>query len=343
MEFDKKYTLDLLKEIMSVDSPSGYCKNVMKVIEREAKSLGYSFYTTPKGNGIFEVPGKDPSKTIGVCAHVDTLGCMVRSIKANGRLAFTRIGGPIPPTLDSENCRVRTRDGRVYNGTFFSISPAGHVYEDAKTLVRDETTMEVILDEVVHSKEDVEKLGIMNGDYICIDPKTIITDSGFIKSRFLDDKMSVAIIFGALKYMKDHNMVPNYNLKVMMSTYEEVGHGMAYIPEDIHELLAIDMGCIGKDLSCSEYNVSICAKDSAGPYDYDMTTKLINLAKEANLSYAVDIYPYYSSDASAALRGGMNIKAALIGSGIFASHGYERTHYQGVEASMNLLVLYLTK
>lgn len=343
MNFDKEYVLDVLKDILSTDSPSGFTHTVMSKIEKHANDLGLSLEKTQKGNGIIFVEGKDNSKTIGVSAHVDTLGAMVRSIKADGRLAFTKVGGPILATLDSELCRVYTRDGKVYSGTFFSTSPAAHVYSDAGSAQRQEETMEVVLDEIVKSKEDTQKLGIANGDYICIDPKTVITENGFIKSRFLDDKLSVAIIFGVLKYFKDHNITPDYNIKVLISTFEECGHGMAYIPSDITEMIAVDMGCIGKDLSCSEYDVSICAKDSSGPYDYEMTSKLVELAKNNDISYAIDIYPSYSSDASAALRGGNNVKAALIGSGVFASHGYERSHYQGVENSMKLLTLYLTQ
>lgn len=342
MNFDKTYVLDLLKDILSTDSPSGFTHHVMDKIENYTLNLGYAFSKTQKGNGIIEILGEDSSKTIGISAHVDTLGAMVRSIKSDGRLAFTKVGGPILATLDSELCKIYTRDGKIYSGTFFSTTPAIHVYQEASTAPRQEETMEVILDEIVKSKEDTQKLGIANGDYICIDPKTVITENGFIKSRFLDDKLSVAIIFGVLKYFKDHNILPKYNIKVLISTFEEVGHGMAYIPNDITEMLAVDMGCIGKDLTCSEYDVSICAKDSSGPYDYEMTSKLVNLAKENNIQYAIDIYPSYSSDASAALRGGNNIKAALIGSGVFASHGYERSHYQGVENSMKLLTLYLT-
>lgn len=342
MNFDKQYVLDVLTDILKTDSPSGFTHGVMQKIETYAKELGFTFEMTEKGNGIIMVPGTDSSRTIGVSAHVDTLGAMVRSIKANGRLAFTRVGGPILPTLDSEQCTIYTRTNKTYSGTFFSTSPAIHVYNDAATLERTEENMEVILDEIVKTKEDTEKLEIANGDYICIDPKTVITENGFIKSRFLDDKLSVAIIFGVLKYMHDQHIMPQYNVKVLISTFEEVGHGMAYIPNDISEVLAVDMGCIGKDLACSEYDVSICAKDSSGPYDYAMTSKLIELAKANDLQYAVDIYPSYSSDASAALRGGNNIRAALIGSGVFASHGYERSHYQGIENSMKLLALYLT-
>lgn len=341
--FDREYVYQTIREIMDIDSPSGFAARAIDYVERWAGDLGLEFSRTNKGNGVVSMKGEDTSRTVGLCAHMDTLGLMVRSIKENGRLAFTRVGGPILPTLDSELCRVYTRTGEVYEGTIFSMSPAAHVYPDAGSRERTEETMEVILDEKVTGRADTEALGIQPGDYICFDPKTVITDRGFIKSRFLDDKLSVAILMGVLHHMVKNGIRPACNVKVLFSTYEEVGHGMSSFPEDIPELLCVDMGCVGKDLGCTEYQVSICAKDSSGPYDYEMTSRLIRLAKENGLGYAVDIYPQYSSDASAALRGGRDIRAALIGAGVFASHGYERSHYEGVENCMKLVYLYLTE
>lgn len=334
------YILHILKDIMAIDSPSGYTKEVISYCQKEAEQLGFKTAITNKGNLEIFVEGND-DYTIGFCGHVDTLGLMVRSIKDDGTLAFTNIGGPIIPTLDGEYCRIITRDGRSYTGTILSNSPAVHVYKDARTLERTCDTMHIRIDEIVKNKADVEKLGIGNGDFIAIDPKTTITGSGFIKSRFLDDKVSVAILFVLLKTIATENIKPQHNLQLIISTYEEVGHGSSYISNQISELIAVDMGCIGLDLSCSEYDVSICAKDGSGPYDYEMTTRLINLAKENNLQYAVDIYPFYSSDVSAALRGGQNIKGALIGPGVCASHGMERTHLQGVENTLKLILAYI--
>ncbi len=268
---------------------------------------------------------------------------MVRSIKENGTLAFTNVGGPIIPTLDGEYCRIITRNQQIYTGTILSNSPAAHVYEDAKNKERTCDTMHIRIDEKVKTKEDVQQLDICNGDYIAIDPKTTITDSGFIKSRFLDDKMSVAILFGVLKHLSQNHIQPKHNLYFMISTFEEVGHGSSYIDHHVDELIAVDMGCIGQDLSCSEYDVSICAKDSSGPYDYEITSTFIELAKAHNLQYAVDVYPFYSSDVSAALRGGQNIKGALIGPGVHASHGMERTHMQAVENTYQLILAYINK
>lgn len=343
IKIEKEEILQTIETLMDFDSPSGYCHEIMNFIEEIADDYRYKFEKTRKGNGIITIEGKSNERVIGLAAHVDTLGAMVRSITSDGDLKFTLVGGPIVPTLDSEYCRIRTRDGRVYNGTFLSTSPAAHVYKDASDKKRDPENMQVRLDEVVKSKEDVEALGINAGDFICIDPKTVITESGFVKSRFIDDKASVGILLELLKLMSREKIVPSYTIKIIISTYEEVGHGSAYLPSEITELIAVDMGCIGEDLSCSEYQVSICAKDSSGPYDYGMTTELINLAKENNIDYAVDIYPMYGSDVSSALRAGNDIKGALIGPGVHASHGMERTHYNALENTMKLLVAYLTK
>ncbi len=342
LTFNKDYVLKVAKEILEFHSPTGFCFDIMKNIEKYANEFGYTFETTQKGAGIITIPGKSNERVIGLSAHVDTLGLMVRSIAAHGTLKFTMLGGPILNTYDSEYCTIRTRDGKLYSGTILSTSAAVHVFPDSKSKPRDEENMEIRIDEVVKTKEDVEKLGICVGDFVFIDPKTTITESGFIKSRFIDDKGSVSALIGLLEKMSRENITPTYTTKILISTYEEVGHGCSYIPSDITEMLAVDMGCIGLDLECTEYDVSICAKDSSGPYDFNMTTTLVNLAKENKLSYAIDIYPMYGSDASAALRGGNNIRAALIGPGVHASHGMERTHYSAIENTMKLVLLYIT-
>ena len=201
--------------------------------------------------------------------------------------------------------------------------------------------MEVRLDEIVRNREDVKALGIGNGDYISFDPKFQYTEKGFVKSRHLDDKASVGVLLGLLKDMSERKAVPEKKLKILISNYEEVGFGASWLPEDITEFLAVDMGAIGDDLNGNEYSVSICAKDSSGPYDYEMTNRLIFLAKEHKLDYAVDIFPHYGSDVSSALHGGNNIRGALIGQGVHASHGMERTHRKGLENTLKLVQSYI--
>lgn len=338
---NKDFVLKTVKTLLEFDSPSGYCYDIMELIKTWVSAMGYDFKITNKGCGVIIINGRQDHNVIGLSAHVDTLGAMVRSVTSKGTLKFTPIGGPIVPTLDGEYCKIKTRDDKLYTGTFLSTSAAAHVFEDSGTKKRDPQNMEIRIDELVHSKEDVEKLGICPGDFIFIDPKTIVTENGFVKSRFIDDKGSVACLMGLLELLNREKIVPEFTTKLFISTYEEVGHGASYVPEDITEMISVDMGCIGDDLSCTEEDVSICAKDSGGPYDYNMVSTLIALAKSNHLKYAVDIYPRYTSDVVAALKGGNNIRGALIGPGVSASHGMERTHYSAMENTIKLLYLYL--
>jgi putative aminopeptidase FrvX len=339
MEKTIDYIFDFAKEILAIPSPSGYCQNVITQISAEAMKYGLTVEKTKKGNAIITIKGKT-EYVLGLSGHVDTLGAMVRSIANDGSIKFTSVGGPIWPTLDGEYCTILTREGKKYTGTFLSIFPAMHVFKDSSSAERTPDKMYIRIDEIVHSAKDVENLGIASGDYIFFDPKTIITDSGFIKSRFLDDKISVAILFGFIKYLYEHKIVPVPTLKIVISTYEEVGHGAAYMPS-VDEFIAVDMGCIGDDLSCTEEMVSICCKDSSGPYDYNVTSRLIKLAQDNQLQYAADIYPFYGSDVSAALRGGQDLQGGLIGPGVHASHGMERTHRKGITNTLQLLLAYV--
>lgn len=342
MNFDTNYLKDTIYNLFGIDSPSGYTKEATAFVQSQISQFGYKSKYDHKGNLIVTVKGKDEI-VYGIGSHVDTLGLMVRSIQDNGKLNFEKIGGPNLATLDGEYCKIRTRDNKTYTGTILSKSPASHVFMDALTRERNEENMEIRIDELVYSKEDTQKLGIETGDYIFIDPKTTITDNGFVKTRFNDDKISCCILLTLMKYLSDNKIVPTHTLKFIFSTYEEVGHGSSYIDSDIVQFLAVDMGCIGLDLSCTEQDVSICAKDSSGPYDYEIVSNLISLAKENHIQYAVDIYPKYSSDASAAQRGGNNIRVGLIGPGVNASHGMERTHMDGIMNTLKLLYAYITQ
>lgn len=331
--------VELLKKLTLNPSPSGYTHHQINFLKEYISSLGYTPFMNQKGNLFVEVKGQNDYK-IALSSHVDTLGLMVRSISGDGKIYFTQIGGPILNTYDGEYCKIHTRDNKIYTGTVLSVSPSVHVYKDSRTLERNENTMYIRIDELVKSKKDIDDLGIQVGDYISIDPKFEYTESGFIKTRFLDDLASAFLLLELLKEIKENNVTPENSLLFAFTTYEEVGHGCSHLP-DVDEMLVVDMGCIGKDLTCTEEMVSICAKDGSGPYDYMMTSKLISLAKENDINYAVDVYPFYSSDGSAALRGGNDIKCALIGSGIHASHGMERTHIRGLENTYKLIKLYI--
>ncbi|MFD2671109.1 M42 family metallopeptidase [Marinicrinis sediminis] len=336
-DFLKKQLLMLLQ----TPSPTGFCQQIMGKVAHEVEQLGYQLAWTAKGCGMVTIPGESShEKVLLYSAHVDTLGAMVRSIHDSGTLRLTPVGGFTMHAIEGEYCQIHTRDGRVYTGTILPTKPSVHASRAAKDLARTEEHMEIRLDEAVTSKEEVQKLGIQAGDFISFDARTVLLDNGYVKSRHLDDKASVAALLTLLELFHREKLVPKRTLKLFFSVYEEIGHGSAYIPSDVEEMIAVDMGVIGEDLSCTEMDVSICAKDSTGPYDYGMVTKLIELAKTHELSYAVDIYPHYGSDASAALSAGHDIRAALIGPGVHASHAMERTHLQAIQSTVTLLSAY---
>lgn len=322
----KDYMLRQLKKLTSIPSPTGFTRKVAQYVMDELTAMGYSPKKTTKGNVQVVLGGE--GNPLLIAAHIDTLGAMVRSIKANGRIRPTTIGGHHWDTADGENCMIFTRDGRQYTGVVLNKEPSAHVAKN--NVERIEENMEILLDENVFTKEDVKALGIENGDIIAMDPRTVVTESGYIKSRFLDDKLSASVLLGLAKYVKDENISLPRKVTLLFTVYEEVGHGAAFIPADTMDMLSVDMGCVGDDLECTEREVSICAKDGHGPYNYELTSKLIRLAKEHELDYAVDIYPYYGSDADVAMQSAYDARHALIGPGVYSSHNYERSHVNGM-------------
>lgn len=328
--------------LLGIDSPSGYTENAAKYVQAQFAQMGYDAKITRKGGVLIDLGGEDAQDALLLEAHTDTLGGMVAQIKGNGRLRITNVGGMNANNAEAENVRVYTRDGRVYEGTCQLHDPSIHVnggYNDAK---RSWDSVEIILDEDVRSQEDVKALGIEVGDIVCFDPRTRRTASGYLKSRFLDDKLSVGILFGFARYLKDNGITPARRVYGHVTVYEEVGHGgCASVPEGVTEAISVDMGCVGDGLSCTERQVSICAKDSGGPYSYQVVGKLIEAAKKTGADYAVDVYPHYGSDVEATLRAGYDIRHGLIGAGVFASHGYERSHIDGVYNTLKVLCGYL--
>jgi putative aminopeptidase FrvX len=340
------YNIDLLKkyleDILTIPSPSGYTEKVMDYLKGELNRIGVKYSITAKGALIVTFSGKDTSSEKTISAHIDTLGAMVKEIKSSGTLELIPVGGFMMTSIDGENCTVETMEGKTFTGTIQTIKPSVHISgNDARELKRTPENMEVVLDERVSSKEDVEKLGINVGDFICFDARTTFTEKGFVKSRHLDDKASAAVLLYAIKYIRENRIKLPYTINFFFSNYEEVGHGAsAAIPEKTKEFLSVDMGAPGPGQNSSEYSVCICAKDSTGPYDFGIRKRLIELCKKNNISYKIDIYPNYGSDASAAQRGGWDVRTGLIGTGVFASHAYERTHMDGIIATLDLVMKY---
>ncbi|OAA90209.1 M42 family metallopeptidase [Clostridium ljungdahlii] len=345
MNYDKNTILNILKTILSIPSPTGYTKSVMQYLKDELNKMNIPYKTTNKGALIVSFTGINDDYQRTFTSHVDTLGAMVKGIKENGTLSMVPVGGYMMSTLEGENCTIKTLDDVSYSGTIQTIKPSVHISGDeANNLKRIPENMEVILDEKVFSKNDVTALGIDVGDYICIDTRTTITEKQFIKSRYLDDKASASLLMYVIKYLHENNIKLPYTTNFYISNYEEVGHGSsAALPEKTKEFIAVDMGAPGCNQNSSEYSVCICAKDSSGPYDYDLRKKLVNNCKKNNISYKLDIYPHYGSDASAALRAGWDVRTALIGPGVFASHAYERTHIDALLATVDLIIKYITE
>lgn len=331
------YIGEQLKALTSIPSPTGFTRAVTDYVMKALEEMGFAPERSTKGNVLVCLGGED--KPLVLASHVDTLGAMVRSIKDNGRLRPTTLGGHQWSTADGENCTVHTRDGRVYTGVVLNIEPSSHVADEkVETL---EKNMEILLDENVDTKDDVAGLGIQTGDIIAMDPRTVITKSGYIKSRFLDDKLSASVLLGLARAVAAGEVKLTRKVSLLFTVYEEVGHGGAFVPADTCEMISVDMGCVGDDLGCTERMVSICAKDSGGPYNYELVSALVDTAKRLSLGYAIDVYPHYGSDVEATLRAGYDIRHGLIGPGVYASHNYERSHMDGVRNTYELLRAYV--
>jgi putative aminopeptidase FrvX len=328
-----------LKELIAIDSPSGYTENASKYIFDLLKSYGYQPEYTNKG-AVKCALGKNP--TVALAAHVDTLGAIVSGIKSNGTLAFSLLGGLSLTGAEGEYVKIITHEGKIHTGTILLNNPSVHANNEKEKTERSIKSMHIRIDEEVYNKEDVEKLGIEVGDIICVDVKYQELANGFIKSRFLDNKAGCFVLFEIARRLKEQGKeVP---VELFFSNYEEVGHGgtVGY-SKNIKELLVLDMGVLGDDCQGNEVSCSICAKDSSGPYDYSFRKKLVDLAKKNNIPYKVDVYPHYGSDGSAALRAGNDFRVALIGMGVAASHGTERTHKKGIEATIDLCLAYINQ
>ena len=336
------YSWEQTEALLAIDSPSGYTKAAAEWVKQAFEKLGFAATITVKGGVIIDLGGKDENDGLLLEAHADTLGAMVAQVKGDGRLKLTALGGMRPENAEAENVKVYTRSSKVIDGTCQLCNASIHVnggYGDTK---RTWDTVEIVLDENVNSAKETRELGIEVGDIVCFDPRTRRTASGYLKSRFLDDKLSVGILLGFAKYLADNNIVPARRVWAHVTVYEEVGHGgCASVPAGITEAISVDMGCVGAGLQCTERQVSICAKDSGGPYSYEVVGKLIEAAKKTEADYAVDIYPFYGSDVEATLRSGVDIRHGLIGAGVYASHGYERSHIDGVMNTLKVLCGYL--
>lgn len=342
MKEARDYCWKILPEILNTEGVASNCDKGIDLLEKYLKELKISGERTNKGGLIVKRTGKNSDKVRLLTAHMDTLGGMVKSIGSNGRVFLVPIGGASAFSVEGEYVTIETMEGKRYRGTVLHNDPSGHVNKNLSSEERTYKNVSVRLDERVISAEDVKKLGIEVGDYCFFDPRVEISESGFIKSRHLDDKAGVAALLGAIEYLVRKDEKPEYDTWFYFSVAEEVGNGaVSMIPANCFELVAVDMGALGDGQTSDEYTVSICAKDSSGPFNYELRKKIVNLAKEHKIPFKVDIYPFYGSDAAAALRTGVDAKHMLFGPGIDASHSYERVHRDSIDGTVDLIIKYI--
>jgi len=337
---DEKYIIDTFRRLVDTPSPVGYGVKINPVLEEIAAGLGEKITYDRRGTAYITLDGEDNSKTVLLSSHWDTIGMVVRTVDPNGMIRVRSLGGTNLNSAEGETVTVHTRDGKVYTGLITCQSHSVHVFDNARTLERNDNTMVVILDEDVKSKKDVRDLGILNGDYIAIEPRCEYTENGYLKSRFIDDKSAVACVFAMVKYMKENGLKPRYRTMLAFTYGEEIGLGGPWVPPEVSEYVAIDIGLIGPDYEGNEKVVAICAKDARVTYTYELTSRLIDYAKKAGCDYCVDVFYRYGTDAAVALGASNDIQAAAFGMPVLCSHGRERTHISSLTNTTNLLLAY---
>jgi putative aminopeptidase FrvX len=335
----------ILMELLTTRSVSGHTDEAMRIIQDQFKALGLETKRTRKGSLIATLEGRS-NEGIILSSHMDTLGGMVSGIdEKSGKIRLHPIGSFTMSSIEGEYCRIETWDEKLFDGTilFDSTSVHAHGMEDASAK-RKKKNMYVRIDEEVSSGEDVRKLGISIGNYIHFDPRPVMTESGFIKSRHIDDKAGVAVLLQSAVDLVSDAIIPSCTLHFLVTGYEEVGHGAAgLLPDNIREFIAVDMGVAGPDRESSEDKVTICAADSTGPFNYLLTKKLIEVAKTESIPHAIDTFPHYGSDAATVLKAGLDVRHGLIGPGVDSSHAMERTHVKALRATIDLIKAYVSR
>lgn len=342
-EIDAHFLLDFLTSLLNTPSPTGYAEAGIQRVEDEIRHFpDLQLSRTRKGALLANWPGESSDHPRALTAHVDTLGAMVKEIKSNGRLKLTKIGGYAWNTVEGEGCRVFTNTGETVRGVLLISKASGHVHSAQVTeLKRDDENMEVRLDARTSNAEETRALGIDVGDFVAFDPRVEITND-FVRSRHLDDKACVACVVAAVKAITEAGWKPVQSTLLHFSNYEEVGHGAAAgIPADVEEVVCVDMAAVGEGQTSDEFHTTLCVKDSGGPYHHGLSEKLRALAKEYEIPYKVDIYPFYGSDGEAFWHAGGDVALALIGPGVDASHNYERTHLEALVATTRWVMAYL--
>jgi putative aminopeptidase FrvX len=340
---DTDYMVDFLVRLLNTPSPTGYAHRAIDLVEETLQEFPeLKLAHTRKGALTATWPGAANDTPRALTAHVDTLGAMVKEIKSDGRLKLTRIGGYAWNTAEGEGCTIFANGGGEIRGSILLSLSSSHVHgTKVNETKRDDDNMEVRLDARTRSADETRGLGIEVGDFVAFDPRVEV-NNGFIRSRHLDDKACVANLVAAIQALHNAGQTPVQTTTFHFSNYEEVGHGGASgFPNDLAELVTVDMAAIGTGQTSDEFSATLCVKDSGGPYHFGLNQKLRALAAEHNITHQIDIYPYYGSDGEAYWRSGGDVAVALIGPGVDASHNYERTHIEALAATTQWILAYL--
>ena len=340
--FNPEYTLDTFRTLLSVDSTTGQYQAVQEKTADLIARLGFTPVFTRKGGVLADLGGK--GNPLVITAHLDDIGLMVRKINPDGTLNVCPVGGLYPFYCVTENVRVYTGDGTVLTGTVCRTPNSIHVTEDElrKTPGDFRTNVCVVLDHPVKTAEDTRRLGVETGDYIALEPRCALS-GGYIKSRFIDDKACAAVLLNLMKAVRENSLKLKRQVIAYFACYEELGHGTAWLPEGVEDILALDIAPTGPDQNSEEHKVSIFAKDSRFPYHSGMTAELRACAETAGIRYVMDVFtPHYGSDGDGSVLAGYDIRHAAIGPGTANSHGYERTHMDGLRNTFDLVLAYIT-
>ena len=340
--FDQAFCLDCFRRLLAVDSTTGQVQPIQDLCCQILEELGFPFRTLHKGGVIAELGGE--GEPLCVAVHLDDIGLMVRRVNADGTLNLCPVGGLYPFYCVGENARVYTRGGKVYTGTVCRTPSSVHVTEEELRQVAPDFRSNVclVLDENVRCAGDTRALGVETGDMVALEPRMQLAN-GYLKSRFVDNKACAAVLLTAMKALRESGRTPCRKVYAYFSLYEEIGHGTSWLPEDVRDMIAIDIAPTGPDQTSDERKVSIFCKDSRYPYHWELTNELRAAALEAGLDFVMDVFtPHYGTDCDVSLVAGYDIRHAAIGPGTANSHGYERTHLDGLRNTYGLLWAVLT-
>ena len=330
--------ISYVEKLVTTPSPTGYTKHVEEYLIANAREKQIACEHTRKGAVLYRFESENATSNVMFAAHVDTLGAIVKEVKRD-TLKLSSIGHYPMMYAIGDYCQIHAFDGSLYEGTILPNNPAAHVNKNLDKMEMTLENLSVRVDLAVQSEQDLLKNHIEVGNFVSFDPRFRVVND-FIKSRHLDDKAAAAVLLFLADVLNDVQANLSHNVYLFFNITEETGQGIAGFPH-LDDLIIVDMGVVGNGTAGDEHHVSICAKDSSGPYNYDLTQELMTLSKQNNIDYKTDIFPYYGSDGSAALRAGGDMRVALIGPGVSASHGYERTHINALTNTAKLLLCFL--